>query len=514
MSYKARLSKLERDGEISLTEQIVAAFEAAIAAGEVEAGEKLPPTRELAQLAGVNHLTAARAYRRLAERGLVTARVGAGTFVRGAGAAVDLAPPLGSAPRPNESTVWQHYALPEPIHEYSDSILTDMHSSAAGADSNLIPLMAGYPGDEILPVEEIGAFANEVFARHDSGAHALNYALVEGVPELRAEIAALLRRDGVEDGPESIIVTSGAYQALTLVARATMRPGDKVACESPSFAGIIAASRMAGAEVLGVPTDEDGLDVDALEMLLARHEIKLLTLQPRLQNPTGRDLSPERRERLIALSRRHGFFILEDAVYSHLRFDGTDHGALRPLAPERVILVGSLSKTVSPGLRIGWMVASGPIYERLLQQKRHDDMNSSTLSQQIAAAYLAAGEYDDQLARAIPFHQRGLEAALSGIESHLRGIVEVESMPLGGAHLWLRLRDPLDERVLYSEAVAAGVNFMPAGAAMPDRTRETFLRVSYSFLPPNQIREGLRRLGVAIRAARRAEGPGRAMPIA
>jgi DNA-binding transcriptional MocR family regulator len=509
MSYKERLSQLDREGGDSLTDQIVGAIEAAIAAGEVDAGEKLPPTRELAELAGVNHLTAARAYRRLAERGMVTAKVGAGTFVRGGGAAIGL-----EEPRATESTAWQLYALPDPIHEYSDSILTDMHSTAAGADADLIPLMAGYPADEILPTERIGELASAVFSSHAQGAAALNYTLVEGVPELRDEVASLLRRDGVEDGPESIIVTSGAYQALTLVARATMRPGDKVACESPSFAGIIAASRMAGAEVLGVPTDENGLDVDALEMLLARHEIKLLTLQPRLQNPTGRDLSPERRERLVALARRHGFFILEDAVYSHLRFDGEDHGALRPLAPERVILVGSLSKTVSPGLRIGWAVSSGPVYDRLLQQKRHDDMNSSPVSQQIAAAYLAAGEYETQLERAIPFHEAGMAAALSGIDSHLGGIVEVQHMPLGGAHLWLKLRQPLDERLLYAEAVAAGVNFMPAGAAMPDRSRATYLRVSYSFLTPDRIREGLRRLGVAIRAARRASSPGRAMPIA
>lgn len=511
MSYKDRLSALDRGADASLTDQIVAAIEAAIAAGEVEAGEKLPPTRELAELAGVNHLTAARAYRRLAEHGMVTARVGAGTFVRGAGAAVELAAPEGGAGSDGDGeaagtgTAWQNYALPPPIYEYTDTVLADLHRSAAGAEEDVIPLMAGYPADEILPVERIAELTTDVF--RDRGALALNYDLIEGVPALREQIARLLERDGVFESPDRVIVTSGAYQALTLTARAVVRPGEKVAVESPSFAGIIAASRMAGADVLGVPADDDGLDVDALEMLLARHEIRLLALQPRLQNPTGRDLSPERRQRLVALARRHGFFILEDAVYSHLRFEGVDHGALRPLAPERVILVGSLSKTVSPGLRVGWMVSSGPVYERLLQQKRHDDMNGSALAQQIAAAYLAAGEYEGQIERAVEFHERGLEAALSGVESHLRGVVEVASMPLGGAHLWLRLRQPLDERTLYSEAVAAGVNFMPAGAAMPERPEGSLLRISYSFLSPDQVREGLRRLGVAIRAARRAEAP-------
>ncbi|HKJ36827.1 MAG TPA: PLP-dependent aminotransferase family protein [Solirubrobacterales bacterium] len=504
---------MERDGDVSLTDQIVSAFERAIAAGEVQAGEKLPPTRELAELAGVNHLTAARAYRRLAEHGLVTARVGAGTFVRGSGAASELRAPVVPPGSPGPTgTAWQHYALPEPITEYSDTVLTDMHRTAAGFDPDLIPLMAGYPPNEILPTERVGELAAEVMA--DLGPRALQYEMVEGAAELREQVAALVARDGLDEHPDRIVITSGAYQALTLVSRAVVRPGETVACESPSFAGVIAASRMAGANVLPVPTDDDGLDVDALEHLLARHEIRLVSLQPRLQNPTGRDLAPERRARLIELSRRHGFFILEDAVYSHLRFDGTDDGALRPLAPERVIFVQSLSKTVSPGLRVGWMIASGPVRERLVQQKRHDDMNSAPLTQQIAARYLAAGDYEPQLERAIAVHRRGLEAATAAVDSHLGGFVELVHEPLGGAHLWLALRDPLDERVLYREAVAAGVNFMPAGAAMPERPERTFLRISYSYLDPDRLREGVRRLGVAIRAARRAEAPRQALPLA
>jgi 2-aminoadipate transaminase len=508
-SYKERLGALERETGVSLIEQIVAAIERAIADGEVMPGDKLPPTRELAGLAGVNHLTAARAYRRLAERGAVVSRVGAGTFVRGA-AAIAQEEPLSGRPA---STAWQHYALPEADGTYTDSILLDLFRSSAEPGDDLIPLITGYPSEALFPSAELAELSARVAA--EVGPRSWQYAPPEGVPELRAALAELGAADGLADGPESVIVTTGARQALLLVARAIVTPGDVVACESPSFAGVVSALRAAGAQVLPVPSGEDGLDVDALEVLLRRHEVKLLTLQPRLQNPTGRDLSPERRERLIELARRHGFFVVEDGIYSPLRFEGADHGPLRPLAPEHVIYVHSLSKTVSSGLRTGWAVASGPVLERIAQQKRNDDMTSATLPQLIAARFLAGDGWERQRRRAIGFHRVRRDAMLEAIDEFLEGVAAPVHRPLGGGHVWVGLHEPLEERRLYAEAVRHGVNFMPAGASMPERPTETLMRLSYSYLDPAQLREGVRRLGGAIRALRRAERPARqALPIA
>jgi 2-aminoadipate transaminase len=509
MSYKTELSDLEREGG-AITDQIVSVFEQAIARGELAAGEKLPPTRALAELAGVNHLTAARAYRQLAAKGLVIAKVGAGTFVRGAAAGATR--PTDASPRPRSSTAWQNFALPELQGAYVDSILVDLFAGAESPE-DMVPLMTGYPAEDVFPQELLGELTEAAIAR--CGAATWQYAPSEGVGALREAIAEHCRRDGLDDGPERVVVTTGARQGLTVVTRAITRPGDVVACESPSFAGVLRAISSTGAQVLGVPVDDDGLDVDFLEQLLARHEISMLALQPRMQNPTGRDLSPERRERLAELAVRHGFFIVEDAIYSPLRFEGADHGAIRPLAPDHTIYIHSLSKVFSPGLRAGWVVASGPVLDRIAQEKRTDDMTSATLPQLVAAEFLAGGHYEEQVNHAIEFHRRNRDVMVAAIESELEDLAELVHHPMGGGHVWVRALGGLNERLLYGEAIQHGVNFVPGGATVPGRVDGTYMRLSFSFLQPDQLEEGIRRLGKAIRSLRDSERPLRSsLPLA
>jgi DNA-binding transcriptional MocR family regulator len=503
MSYKERLSDIDRGSQQSVTSQIVDLFAGAIESGELGPGEKLPPTRELAEAAGVNHLTAARAYRRLADMGLVAGRVGSGTFVRTTAPSAPQA-----ATRGREGTAWQMYALPDEIETYGDQILAEMFRTA-GSDE-VIPLMVGHPSSDLFPVERIAELATA--ALREDGARALQYADIEGVPALREELARLGRRRGADDRAEEIVVTTGAHQALTLATRAVLRPGDIAACESPSFIGGIEAARNTGARLLSVPVDEDGLDIDALEQLLRRQEIRMLIVQPRLQNPTGRDLVPERRERLCELAHRHGFFILEDAIYGDLRLDGDELPPLRAMAPEHVIYVDSFSKNVSPGLRLGWAVATGPVLDRIVREKGNDDMTSGTLTQLIGARFLAEGAYEEHLPGAIEFHRERREALLTALGEQLEGLATWER-PLGGAHAWLALRDPLDERDLYAEALRQGTSFLPGGAAMPERPRGTFMRVSFAYLAPDELREGIRRLAVAIRAVRGSARPREALPI-
>jgi 2-aminoadipate transaminase len=230
-------------------------------------------------------------------------------------------------------------------------------------------------------------------------------------------LAALADRRGVPEDPSDIVVASGARQAITLVVRAIVRPGDTVACESPSFFAVIEAVRATGARVLPVPVDEDGLDTEALEQLLRQHEIKLVALQSRIQNPTGRDLSAERRSHLVALARRHGFFVLDDGVYADLRFEGEGPPGLRAEAPDHVVCVDSLSKTLAPGMRIGWVTASGPVVDRVAREKRADDIHSTTTSQMVAARYLAAGKYEPLLQRSFPVYEVRCDVLLDAVRS-------------------------------------------------------------------------------------------------
>jgi DNA-binding transcriptional MocR family regulator len=502
MSYKTELGHLKRDAAQPLGEQILGAFRDAIASGELAVGEKLPPTRELAELAGVNHLTAVRVYRKLRELGLVSSEVGRGTFVREA--AATLREGAGS-----DSVEWQRYVLPALVESSGDRVMDEMyrHSQARG----LIPLSVGYPSDELFPFDQMREAMAEALESHDSSA--LQYTDIAGLPELVEQVVALSAAREAPEKPDHLLITTGARQGLTLAARAVLRPGDVAACESPSFMGVLESLRSAGARVLPIPVDEKGLDTDALEELLGRQEIRLLAIQPRCHNPTGSDLSAERRVHLLELARRHGFFILEDGIYADLRFEGEDPGSLRREAPSHVIYVDSLSKLVGGGLRVGWVASSGPVRERLLYEKRADDMHTATLTQLALARFLAAGEYAGHLERARAFYRERRDALVEAATNHLSGLATVPT-PAGGGHLWLTLAVSVDEGELMTESVRHGVTFVPGPAMLPEPGSGINLRLSYGFLDPDKLAEGARRLGRAIRAVGEQPRVSGALPIA
>ena len=498
MSYKLNLSELKRDGEVSITQQLVDLFSAAIDAGHLEAGAKLPPTRELATEAGVNHLTAARVYRKLAELGYVTAQVGRGTFVR------TLAPAASTA----HGDDWQVYTLPPDDISYSEQVLADTFSLANSED--VISLATGWPAPSTYPTRELAAIAADVF--EEVGGEALSYLPAEGLFELREQLAARGRKYGWAEDADEIVITSGAQQAIALTARATLEPGDVAVVESPTFIGMMTALRGTGARVIGVPVDENGLDVDTLERLLARHEVKLVGLQSACQNPTGRSLSEERRARLAELAVERNFFVVEDRVYADMHFDRELVRPVRELAPAHVIYVNSLSKVVGGGLRLGWVAARGPVRERIAMLKMEADFHSPTLIQHMAARWLATEAYERHVAATIPFYRERRDALLAALERHMPGEYQADP-PEGGHHVWATLTRPLDERALYAEAGRCGVMFTPGGAVTAERRSQTSFRLSFSLLDPDQLDEGVRRLARAIREVRRRARHAVAAPI-
>ena len=254
--------------------------------------------------------------------------------------------------------------------------------------------------------------------------------------------------------------------------------------------------------MIGVPVDEDGFDVDALERLLARHEVKLVGLQTACQNPTGRNLSEDRRARLAELAVERNFFILEDRVYADMHFEGRFVRSLRELAPAHVLYVNSLSKRVGGGLRSGWVAARGPVRDRIATLKLDADFHSPTLIQHIAARWLATGAYDRHVKQTMPFYRERRDALLDALARHLAGEYHVDP-PAGGHHLWVTLTRPLDERALYAEAARHGVTFTPGGAVTAERRSQTSFRLSFSLLDPEQLDEGVRRLARSIREVRR-----------
>src|SRR3954453_1904903 len=399
MSYKVELSDLRRDGDVSLTQQLVDRFSEAIESGVLEPGEKLPPTRQLAQEAAVNHLTAARAYRRLAELGYVSATVGKGTFVR------SLAP----AAAAEAGDDWQIYALPQREVSYAEQVLADSFELAD--EEGMISLAVGWPAPSTYPTEQLAAIAGQVF--EEEGGQAIAYLPAEGLYPLREQLALPGRPTGFAQDPDEIVVTSGAQQAIHLVAETVLDEGDVAAVESPTFVGLLSSIRTAGGRAIGVPVDDQGLDVDALEQVLARHEVKLLALQTANQNPTGRNLSAERRERLARLVMERNLFVIEDRVYEDLRFEAEPCRPLRELAPGHVLYVNSLSKSVGGGLRLGWIAGRGPVLERIARRKLDADFHTPTLIQHMAARYLASGAYDRHLEATMPFYRERRDALIA-----------------------------------------------------------------------------------------------------
>lgn len=506
MSYKLKMFDLKRDGEVSITQQLVTLFATLIDSGELAPGERLPATRALAAEVSVNHLTAVRVYRRLAELGYVTAAVGRGTFVRqrvpvAIGAPAGAAEGGRGAQAPDDD--WQVGLLAARPVTYADEMLRDSLHAPLGGEA--IALGSGYPDPALCPSEELAALAAQI--TRDRPRAITDYLQVEGLPELRERLAELGRAAGYATSADEILVTTGARQAIDLVARALLEPGDVAVVESPTFAGALASLHSAGARVLPMPVDADGPDIGALERILARHEVKLVVLQEACQNPTGADLSPPRRARLLELARTRGFFVLDDGVYATMRFDGEPLRRMRAEAPSHVIYVDSMSKTIGGGLRLGWIAASGPILARLVQLKIDADIHTAALPQYLAAAYLQGDRHAELLRTALPVYRERRDALVAALERHLE-YDATWTVPQGGNHIWVTLREPVDERGLYVAALRAGTTFLPGGAVTAEKSSRTSMRLSFGLVEPALLDEGVRRLAVALREVRR-RGSGR-----
>ena len=432
MSYKDSLSDLERDGERSLTQQLVDLISAAIESGELAPGEQLPPTRELAELAGVNHLTAVRAYRRLRELGLVSAHVGRGTFVRGA------APPArdarGSATRSPGS------ATRCPSSSRATATRCSPRCTARRPPRELIPLSVGYPSERIFPVDARSARPPTRCCARSPGGRC-STPTSRACPSCASRSPSSRRTRGAPEDERDLVITNGASQALTLAARAIVRPGDVVACEDPSFMSVLAGAarpRRPGARRAG----RRGRPRRRRARGAARPQRDPHARDPAAPAQPDRP-RPRRRSDASGCwrwSAATASSCVEDGIYADLRFEGESPPRCAPRRPPTSIYCDSLSKTVGGGLRAGWVAASGPVLDRIVAEKRGDDIHSPTLTQLVVARYLAAGAYPAQAERARALLPRAPRRAdeLARVPSSAES--RAGSEPLGGGHLWVHAR--------------------------------------------------------------------------
>ncbi|MDQ3030434.1 MAG: PLP-dependent aminotransferase family protein, partial [Actinomycetota bacterium] len=320
----------------------------------------------------------------------------------------------------------------------------------------------------------------------------------QGLPALRQELTEAMAAEGVRAHTEDLVVTTGGQQALDLVAKLFCDPGDVVLAEGPSYVGALGAFASYQAEVLHVAMDDEGMDPAALEAELHRlaaagRSAKFLYTIPNHQNPAGSSMSMPRREQVVALAESHDLLIVEDNPYGLLDFKGELRPALRSLAPDRVLYVGTLSKILSPGLRIGWVAAAGPVRDKLVLLKEAADLCQSNLTQHVAQRWFATQPWLRQVEAFRDVYRRRCSALLDELAASFPPGCSWTA-PTGGLFVWVRLPDGVDARQLLPKALSARVAYVPGAGFYADGSGSAELRLSFCFPPADRIREGARRL--------------------
>lgn len=358
-----------------------------------------------------------------------------------------------------------------------------------GHREGVISLAGGIPAAETFPVPEIAAASKRALDRW--GSRALQYSPTEGLAPLREYIA---RRKGVR--PEQVLVTSGSQQGLDLVGRVFLDEGDEVLVESPTYMGALQAWNVYDARYVEVPTDAEGL----VPASLPDAGPKLAYVLPNFQNPTGSMLPASRRQEIVTWARRRDTLVVEDDPYGHLYFEGEPPASLQRLCPERVVYLGTFSKIVAPGLRMGYVVAPDEIINMLAQAKQAADLHSQAYGQAILAELAEMGVIERQEERTRNLYRRRAEMMLDLLKRYMPPGVEW-SPPKGGMFVWLTLPAGINTLDLFEYAVEKGVAYVPGPVFSASGSLANSLRLTFVSVPEEQMEEGVQRLAVVLREA-------------
>ncbi|GAA1245947.1 PLP-dependent aminotransferase family protein [Kitasatospora nipponensis] len=368
---------------------------------------------------------------------------------------------------------------------------------ALTARPEVISFAGGLPAPELFDAAGIRAAYDAVL--RESPQQVLQYSTTEGDPTLRATVAARLTARGLPTDPEELLVTGGSQQGLSLLASALLEPGDTVLVEDPSYLAALQCFGLAGARIVPVPTDADGIVPDALDALVAAHRPKLLYLVPNFQNPTGRTLPLARRAAVAQVAARRGLWIVEDDPYGELRFGGEPVPWVAGCAgaEDRTVLLSGFSKVMAPGLRLGWLRGPAELRRACVVAKQAADLHTSTVDQAAAARYLADRDLDAHLATVRNAYRERRDALLAGLPDALPA-GSSWNRPDGGMFLWARLPAGHDATALLRRAVAHQVAYVPGAPFFAGPPDPATMRLSFTTHSPAEIADGLTRLAAAL----------------
>lgn len=357
---------------------------------------------------------------------------------------------------------------------------------------DVISFAGGLPASEIFPVREFRE--SSAFVLAECPERALQYGPTEGFVPLRRYLAEKVGKYGIPAVPENILLTNGSQQALDLLGKVFISPGDTILTEAPTYLGAIQAWNAYEPRFLTIPLDGDGMQVDKLEPILERESVKFIYVLPNFHNPAGTTLSLERRQALVQIASRHNVFIVEDDPYGELRFEGEDIAPLISMHKENVVYLGTFSKTLAPGIRLGWIIAPEIVMERLVQAKQGADLHTSTFIQMLAYDIASRGILKRHVETIRAVYSERRDVMLESVEKHFPPGTSW-TRPQGGLFLWVRCPEGVDTEQLLGKALEEKVAFVPGFAFFPDGRGRNAMRLNFSAMSPAKIRIGIERLG-------------------
>ncbi len=371
----------------------------------------------------------------------------------------------------------------------------------AAADPKIISFAGGLPAPELFPVKEMKAAVDKVFDEH--GQEAMQYGAAKGVTALRQAIQQHVKeKENVDSELDNVLVTTGSEQALDLVGKAFVNPGDTVLVEQPTYLCALDVFRSYGANFASVEMDEDGMKMDALEEALkANPNTKLIYTVPNFQNPTGRTMTEERRKQLAELAEKYDVYVLEDNPYGEIRFAGQHVPAVKSFDKSgHVLYMSTFSKTLAPGFRLGWLVADKNVVNKLTVLKQSADLHTDNLAQFAVAQFFADNDVDAHVKEISALYGKRKDLMLEGIKKYFPEGVKYTD-PEGGMFLWVEVPGVDDTVELFKECLEHDVAFVPGDPFFAGEVQPGAFRLNYSNMKEDQIEVGLKRLGAALTAA-------------
>ncbi|MDQ6599035.1 PLP-dependent aminotransferase family protein [Bacillus salipaludis] len=473
--------KPNKSSSVPLHRQITDFMKEKISNGEWTIGFKLPPQRTLANSLGVNRSTVVAAYDELIAEGLIEGKSGSGTRV--VNNTWNL---LATTPPPD----WNSYVN---VGIHQPNLPTIKEINQAEFYPNIIRLGTGELSPSLIP----NTLMKKVFNQLSTKEISYGYEEPKGLQPLREQLASYLKTMGIPASPSSILIVSGALQALQLISVGLLHRGSTVLTEKPSYLHSLNVFQSAGMQLIGTPMDREGIETKHISQYKKQHKAALLYTIPSFHNPTGTLMTEERRHQLLEICQQERLPLIEDDVYRELWLDEKPPMPIKAFDKNGLVLyLGSLSKSLSPGLRIGWIVGPEPVVEHLADIKMQTDYGSSSLSQWAATEWFSSGLYTQQLNDVRKELKIRRDFTLTTLNKYFSDLAVWEK-PKGGFYVWVRLIPSISIRKLFEMALSEGILLNPGNVY--DHQSEQYLRISYSFASLSQIENGLLRLSAIVR---------------